>query len=146
MQPLRGRSSRRAETTADARGCVAQPAPCMMGQTCDEDADACLTECDVSVDAIAVCPHAADDECECRKPNPGMRGQLEEQLGQEIDVTSSWMIGDKPSDIGFGQALGLNTGLIRSRYWNEVDSLAVRPDLVGDSLRSLVDAIAGQCR
>ncbi|NOY90804.1 MAG: hypothetical protein GXP55_06290 [Deltaproteobacteria bacterium] len=39
------------DPTADTRGCAPAPDACLEGQTCDEDTDLCLTECDVSGDA-----------------------------------------------------------------------------------------------
>jgi hypothetical protein len=42
-------------------------------------------------------------------------------------------IGDKPSDIEFGRALGTRTAFIRSRYWSS-HYLRARPDLIAESL------------
>ncbi len=39
------------DATADARGCVSTGAACMPSQTCDEDADECLSDCDAEADA-----------------------------------------------------------------------------------------------
>lgn len=72
-----------------------------------------------SLDAIAYCPHRPDECCDCRKPATGLALQVEQQLGQEIDYQNSWMVGDKLTDIQFGQKLGARCCLIRSRYWQE---------------------------
>lgn len=43
------------------------------------------------------CPHTPDDHCHCRKPKTGM---IETCLNTyNIDLTRSWLIGDKQSDI-----------------------------------------------
>jgi len=44
---------------------------------------------------VFVCPHAAD-QCECRKPKPGM--VLEAQRKWDIDLSQSIFIGDSDSD------------------------------------------------
>lgn len=85
------------------------------------------------IDAVAVCPHAPSNGCNCRKPRTGMAHLIAEQLSAAIDYQSSWTIGDKPSDIGFGLAIGTNTALIRSRYWTE-DDPSVKPTLIVDCL------------
>lgn len=92
------------------------------------------------IDAIAYCPHASEDRCDCRKPQTGMLRRIEKQLPSPIDFTGSWMVGDKPSDILFGERLGVHTALIRSRYWRGED-LRVRPDLVVDSLLDAANRI-----
>jgi D-glycero-D-manno-heptose 1,7-bisphosphate phosphatase len=94
----------------------------------------------VSLDAVAYCPHSADDDCACRKPCTAMAAQIEDQIGEEIDYPSSWMIGDKPSDVEFGIRLGVRTALIRSRYWNPSD-LHVKPDFQIDSLSKAVEIV-----
>ena len=46
-----------------------------------------------AVDAFYFCPHLPDDGCECRKPGDGMMRQAAMEFG--IDLTKSWIIGDK---------------------------------------------------
>lgn len=60
------------------------------------------------------CPHHIDGiiakykkECNCRKPNPGMIEQAVKEL--DIDISSSFMIGDKGSDIEAGRRAGCRT-------------------------------------
>jgi len=66
----------------------------------------------VKIEGVYFCPHHAThgkgkylQSCECRKPMPGMinRAILEHQL----DVDSSFLVGDKLSDIQAGQAAGV---------------------------------------
>lgn len=52
----------------------------------------------------AFCFHGPDDACGCRKPAPGMLLDAARDLG--LDLGSSVMIGDKPSDVGAGIAAG----------------------------------------
>lgn len=91
-----------------------------------------LEEHRIHIAAIAFCPHHPDAGCQCRKPNPGMAQQIERTIGP-IDYAKSWMIGDKLDDVGFGKAIGANTALIKSRYWNE-DDITQQPDIIALSL------------
>ncbi|HEU4611138.1 MAG TPA: HAD family hydrolase [Kofleriaceae bacterium] len=50
------------------------------------------------------CPHAPDDRCRCRKPAPGLIEDAAREL--DLDVSRSFMIGDKPSDLEAGRAAG----------------------------------------
>jgi len=60
------------------------------------------------IEKFLFCPHVPSDHCSCRKPKPGM---IEAILKSncDIDVKSSWMIGDKDIDVQAGEAMGLNT-------------------------------------
>lgn len=53
------------------------------------------------------CPHKPDDNCDCRKPKPGLLLRAIKEL--KIDPTSSWMIGDSDSDIKAGTSVGCKT-------------------------------------
>ncbi len=56
------------------------------------------------------CPHAPDQHCPCRKPKPQMLIEAAAEL--EIDLSASWMIGDKASDVEAGQAATCQTILL----------------------------------
>lgn len=62
------------------------------------------------VDAIYYCPHHPDDNCECRKPRPGMVLQAVKDFG--IDLEHSFVIGDLQMDIDMGITIGCKTILI----------------------------------
>jgi D-glycero-D-manno-heptose 1,7-bisphosphate phosphatase len=49
-----------------------------------------------NIDAFYVCPHSEGDNCECRKPKPGLFLLASKELS--IDLNSSFMIGDRDSD------------------------------------------------
>jgi histidinol-phosphate phosphatase family protein len=50
------------------------------------------------------CPHGPDDGCPCRKPAPGLLLDAAHEL--DLDLASSIMLGDKPSDLEAGLAAG----------------------------------------
>ncbi|MBT3933400.1 MAG: HAD-IIIA family hydrolase [Bacteroidetes bacterium] len=60
------------------------------------------------IDSIYCCPHLKDNNCNCRKPNPGM---LQRSIHQfpDIQLSKSIFVGDSISDIKLGLSLGLLT-------------------------------------
>lgn len=93
----------------------------------------------VTLDGIAFCPHRRDGDCVCRKPKTGMLDQVSVLLAS-VDMSQSWMIGDKEVDVRFGQQVGTKTALLPSRYWQQ-DTLTVKPDLLPKSLYKFATSI-----
>ncbi len=50
------------------------------------------------------CPHAPEEDCECRKPAPGMLLQAAAELG--LELAACVMIGDKHADVQAGWRAG----------------------------------------
>ena len=69
---------------------------------------------DLSVDAIYVCPHRDSDGCVCRKPLPGMLREAASDWN--VDLTASFLIGDRWRDIDAGRSAGCRTILIDRPY------------------------------
>ena len=64
------------------------------------------------------CPHHPNDKCNCRKPLPGMFLRCKKSLN--IDMSLSWAIGDKETDIVAAMNAGIDqTILVRSGHKNE---------------------------
>jgi len=59
------------------------------------------------IDKFYVCPHLDEDNCDCRKPNPGMF--LQAQKEYNINFESSWMVGDSETDMIPAKQLGIAT-------------------------------------
>jgi len=92
------------------------------------------------IDAFFICPHEAD-ECNCRKPLPGLFEQAVAWF-PEISAARSVMIGDSPSDIEFGRRLGMKTILIDAQHRAEgAEEVATLADLRFGSLPEAVDAL-----
>jgi len=66
------------------------------------------------LDEICVCYHDTADRCACRKPAPGMLLAAAQRRG--IDLASSFMVGDRGSDIAAGTAAGCASFLIQTPY------------------------------
>ena len=56
------------------------------------------------IDRVLYCPHRPEDECNCRKPQPGMILSAAAHLG--IDPHLSFMVGDAMTDVLAAQAAG----------------------------------------
>ena len=63
---------------------------------------------------IFVCYHDNLDNCECRKPKPGLIVKAAGKYG--LDLSKSWMVGDRWKDIAAGQAVGLKTIFVDYHY------------------------------
>ncbi|MBV5278102.1 MAG: D-glycero-beta-D-manno-heptose 1,7-bisphosphate 7-phosphatase [Campylobacteraceae bacterium] len=64
----------------------------------------------VKIDAVYHCPHAPIENCECRKPKSGMFKEAIKAF--DIDVTQSWMIGDKQTDIEAALGAGVTNTIL----------------------------------
>lgn len=75
----------------------------MMLSLLEENEEAVITE-------IAYCPHNPYGNCDCRKPKPGMILRLAEK--HHIDLSQSYMIGDRLTDVEAGESAGCSTYLV----------------------------------
>jgi D-glycero-D-manno-heptose 1,7-bisphosphate phosphatase len=62
------------------------------------------------IDDIVYCTHKPQSNCICRKPSPHMILQLADTY--EVDLESSYMVGDRETDVEAGQKAGTKTVLI----------------------------------
>jgi D-glycero-D-manno-heptose 1,7-bisphosphate phosphatase len=97
--------------------------------------------------AIYYCPHASAEECDCRKPKPGMAKRAAKDY--RIDLTRSYFVGDRRSDIELGHDVGGKSILVRTGYgegefaWH-VANWTRKPDFVADDLTEAVAWILGK--
>lgn len=96
---------------------------------------------ELALDAIRVCRHRQDENCECRKPRPDML--LDEAAALDIDLSRSFMVGDRDSDIVAGMVVGCYTIFIE---WGYAESLIAAPDERVKSLSEAVRSILGKSR
>ncbi len=64
------------------------------------------------IDAVFFCPHASEDQCDCRKPRPGLFHQIGERFGLELDAVP--VVGDTLRDLQAGVAAGCEPHLVRT--------------------------------
>jgi len=99
----------------------------------------------VILDGIYICPHGPDEDCECRKPRPGLI--LEAAAKFHFEPRECFVIGDKPCDIELGQAISATTILVRTGYGAEHEAAGtIKPDHTADDLRAAAELIAPLAR
>lgn len=76
----------------------------------------------IKIDKIYFCPHSLSEDCECRKPKAGLLKRAEEELN--LDLSASWMIGDKAADIRAGKSAGCRTILVSTGHGEKERGLA----------------------
>ncbi len=64
------------------------------------------------IDAVFFCPHTPEDECDCRKPLPGMALDIARRYG--VDLRQVPMVGDTLRDLQAARAAGCEPHLVRS--------------------------------
>lgn len=97
-----------------------------------------LAEQGASIDGFYYCPHHIDGSveqyrvaCDCRKPKPGMLLRAAREL--RIDLSKSFMVGDKPSDVAAGHAAGMRAVMINSTM-NVMSADECRPEFAAPNL------------
>jgi D-glycero-D-manno-heptose 1,7-bisphosphate phosphatase len=106
------------------------------------------------LDALYFCPHHPTvgeppyrQDCDCRKPRPGMLRRAETELG--ADLSRSWVVGDRMGDLEVAWNVGARGALVKSGYG--LGELAYHvprsprpPDLVAEHLLEAVERIVSE--
>jgi len=88
---------------------------------------------------VMVCCHDNADNCDCRKPKPGMLLQSAQRWN--LDLARSFMVGDRHSDVLAGQAAGCRTILVVTPF-SKADRC--QPDHCAADLAAAVEWILHQ--
>lgn len=99
---------------------------------------------------IYFCPHHPDKgypeensefkiDCDCRKPKTGMISKAVKEYN--VDIESSWFIGDMTTDIQTGKNAGMKTILVRTGKAGKDGKFEVSPDCIFDNIGDAVDFI-----
>lgn len=91
-----------------------------------------------SLDALYYCPHHPRygnehyrRECSCRKPQPGLLIKAAEDL--DIDLKSSYVIGDMPRDMDIARRVGAKGVMVKTGYGKNVVATS-KPDYIAEDL------------
>ena len=103
-------------------------------------------ENNIEISQIYHCPHHPEaviekfkQKCGCRKPNPGMLLLAAQE--HDLDLSNSYMIGDRTSDVLAGKRAGCKTILVKTGYGGSDQEHQVNPDHVVEDLYEAVGLI-----
>ncbi|MEA3493697.1 MAG: D-glycero-beta-D-manno-heptose 1,7-bisphosphate 7-phosphatase [Candidatus Margulisiibacteriota bacterium] len=124
-----------------ARGLITED----MLQTIDKTLHKWILSGGAHLDGVYYCPHHPEhgvypykQECECRKPHSGLIKRAHRELN--IDLSQSFMVGDKATDIEAGKRAGTKTILVESgRGKEEKKKMTEKPDHIAENLAAAVD-------
>ncbi len=97
-----------------------------------------------NIKAVFFCPHTPDENCSCRKPEPGLIHQA--QLRYNLDLGSACMVGDSAKDVECAQNAGCSCAIL-VRTGNGIEAQAIlaqkhiSPNHVADDLNAAADWI-----
>lgn len=91
------------------------------------------------IDDFKICYHDDEDKCSCRKPLPG--ALLQAAREHKIDLTKSFMVGDRWRDIDAGISAGCKTFFINYSYSEKKPD---KPDFIVTSLLEASEIIFGE--
>jgi D-glycero-D-manno-heptose 1,7-bisphosphate phosphatase len=94
----------------------------------------------VRLEHIYFCPHAPGDGCDCRKPGLRLMGQAAAEMG--FDPAAAIVIGDKDSDVEFGQRAGALTVLIGKPGSRPASSTT--PDYIVENLQQAAEILSSR--
>lgn len=90
------------------------------------------------IDAVFLCPHAADAECQCRKPQAGLFREIAERY--HTDLTGVPAVGDALRDIQAALEVGARPILVRTGKGRRTLASAALPE--GVQVYDNLDAVA----
>jgi D-glycero-D-manno-heptose 1,7-bisphosphate phosphatase len=99
-----------------------------------------LSEKHIALNGFYYCPHSEKEDCDCRKPKPGLLLKAAHDL--QIDLSKSWMIGDILNDVEAGRRSGCNTILIDNG--NETEWIYSReriPNYIANHLKEAAEIV-----
>jgi len=113
-----------------------------------------LAASEARLDAFYYCPHHPEStqeayrkKCQCRKPQAGMLEEAAKRFN--LDLKSSYVVGDSTRDMEMGFNAGSRTVLVmtgygRGNYENLLSRWRRKPDLVAENLLEAVEKILGE--
>ncbi len=99
------------------------------------------------LDRIYWCPHHPEKgfpgerpdlkiDCSCRKPKPGLLLQAQQELN--LDLNSSWLIGDSTTDVETARNAGVKSVLVRTGHGGRDGKFSAAPNLTRDNVLDAV--------
>lgn len=87
-----------------------------------------------AIEEVVYCPHKPEENCDCRKPHPGMLLNSAKKYG--IDLSQTYFVGDNPSDVQAASSAGCRSVLVLCGMTDaaRVHEHAINPDYVAENL------------
>ncbi len=93
------------------------------------------------IDSFELCLHTPEDQCSCRKPSPELL--IHAALRKGLTLSTSFMVGDKYSDLEAGWAAGCRAAvLVRTGMGSETERGWLNPS-ASDAVQKKADFTAG---
>jgi len=90
------------------------------------------------IEAIEICPHDDRDDCQCRKPRPGMLTTLAARSG--VELSNSFMIGDSRRDVEAARAAGC-VAILLDRFYNRDADADFRVSNLGGAAQLILETL-----
>ena len=98
----------------------------------------------VKFDDIRICPHAPEEKCGCRKPEPAMIGDSLRDLDAEPALSA--MVGDKPSDAEAGRNAGCALNIVVGPDASACGEGCARAKNLSDAADMIISSLAGKLK
>ena len=95
-----------------------------------------MVQDELPIEKIYACYHDGTSTCDCRKPEPGLLLQAAQEFG--LNLSQSWLVGDRWKDIDAGNAVGCRTIFLDYGYDEDLRSL---PDHIIGSVHEIAGLI-----
>ncbi|HOL22178.1 MAG TPA: D-glycero-beta-D-manno-heptose 1,7-bisphosphate 7-phosphatase [bacterium] len=102
-----------------------------------------LRKAGVKLAGVYYCTHTAEENCNCRKPKPGLFYKAVEEM-RDIKLQDAFFIGDSEIDVQAGKSAGVKTIVVlsgKTKTAPEIENWDVKPDYIFSDLREAADFI-----
>jgi len=97
----------------------------------------------IEIKKIFHCPHTPEDVCECRKPSIKYIKRAAKEF--DIDIKSSWSIGDHPHDVEMGIKAGCSSIYLLTghgtRHFDDLKKKNIKPDFIAKNFTEATEFI-----
>lgn len=102
-----------------------------------------LNKDDINIIKTYYCPHHPEDNCDCRKPSN--KFLMEAACEYHLDINSSFVIGDHPSDIEMASKSGCKSILMLTghgkKHFNILQEKRLTPNFIAKNIKQAVDYV-----
>jgi len=97
----------------------------------------------IKIEKVYYCIHTDEENCNCRKPKPGLFFKAKEEIGN-IDFSKIFFIGDSEVDVKAGKSVGTKTILVlsgKTESKEETKNWKIKPDYIVKDLKEAAEFI-----